>query len=124
MNRLGVHVIFIHIISDQQLSRIFPSNTFTQDHIANLNGRYTLSIPRVKFGFRQSFLCIAHSFHQFILHPFKNRVSNIIVAMSSNSYSGDSRNGGKAVVKSLFHQNMKCVCTTIEHKINISHANN
>ena len=41
--------------------------------------------------------------------------------MSSNSYSGD-RNGGKAVVKSLFHQNMKCVCTNIEHKINISQA--
>ena len=36
MNLLEVHVIFIHIISDQQLSRIFPSNTFTQDHIATL----------------------------------------------------------------------------------------
>ena len=40
MNRLEVHAIFIHIRSDQQLSRIFPSlqksNTFTQDHIATL----------------------------------------------------------------------------------------
>ena len=36
MNLLEVHVIFIHIISDQQLSRIFPSNTFTQVHIATL----------------------------------------------------------------------------------------
>ena len=36
MNLLEVHVIFIHIISDQQLNRIFPSNTFTQDHIATL----------------------------------------------------------------------------------------
>ena len=36
MNLLEVHVIFIYIISDQQLSRIFPSNTFTQDHIATL----------------------------------------------------------------------------------------
>ena len=41
MNRLEVHIIFIHIRSDQQLSRIFLSfkknNTFTQDHIATLN---------------------------------------------------------------------------------------
>ena len=35
MNLLEVHVIFIHIISDQQL-RIFPPNTSTQDHIATL----------------------------------------------------------------------------------------
>ena len=40
MNRLEVHVIFIHIRYDQQLSRIFPllqkNNTFTQDHSATL----------------------------------------------------------------------------------------
>ena len=36
MNLLEVHVIFIHNISDQQLSRILLSNTFTQDHIATL----------------------------------------------------------------------------------------
>ena len=40
MNRLEVHVIFIHIIYDQQLSRIYPllekNSTFTQDDITSL----------------------------------------------------------------------------------------
>ena len=52
MNRLEVHVIFIHIRSDQQLSRIFPSlqknNTFTQDHIVFF---FMLVISKVFFVF-------------------------------------------------------------------------
>ena len=110
MNLLEVHVIFIHIISDQQLSRIFPSNTFTQDHIATLKFK-TVDTP---FQFQgEDFVIDSHSY---VLHThftslsnthLKHNVSNIIVAMSSKSYSGDSRNGGKAVVKTLFHQNMK-----------------
>ena len=52
MNLLEVHVIFIHIKSDQQLSGIFPSlqkknfHTRSYRHFKIENDRYTLSIPR------------------------------------------------------------------------------
>ena len=102
MNLLEVHVFFIHIISDQQLSRIFPSNTFTQDHIATLKFK-TVDTP---FQFQgEDFVIDSHSY---VLHTHFTSLSNTqIIKMSSKSYSGDSRHGGKTVVKSLFHQNMK-----------------
>ena len=59
MNLLEVHVIFIHIISDQQLSRIFPSNTFTQDHITTLKFK-TVDTP---FQFQgEDFVIDSHSY--------------------------------------------------------------
>ena len=103
MNRLEVHIIFIHIGSDQQLSGIFPSfqqkNTFTQDHIATLNLKRQIH----PFNFKGEYLVIDN--HSYVLHTHftilsnthlkTEFVSNIIVAVSSNSYGGDSRNGGK-----------------------------
>ena len=70
MNLLEVHVIFIHIISDQQLSRIFPSNTFTQDHIATLKFK-TVDTP---FQFQgEDFVIDSHSY---VLHTHFTSLSN------------------------------------------------
>ena len=70
MNRLGVDVIFIHIISDQQLSRIFPFNTFTQDHIATLKFK-TADTP---FQFQGYNLLIDS--HSYVLHTHFTSLSN------------------------------------------------
>ena len=70
MNLLEVHVIFIYIIYDQQLSRIFPSNTFTQDHIATLKFK-TVDTP---FQFQgEDFVIDSHSY---VLHTHFTSLSN------------------------------------------------
>ena len=67
MNRLKLHVIFILIRSDQQLSRIFPSlqkkiSTSTQDHIATLKFK-TADTP-FQFQFKPN----PHHCHFLLLH--------------------------------------------------------
>ena len=74
MNQLQLHVIFIHIRSDQQLSRLFPSlqknSTFTQDHIATLKFK-TADTP---FQFQGENLVIDN--HSYVLHTHFSSLSN------------------------------------------------
>ena len=75
INQLELHVIFIHIRSDQQLSRIFPSlqknSNSTQDHIAPLKFK-TADTP---FQFQGENLVIDN--HSYVLHTHFTSLSNI-----------------------------------------------
>ena len=65
MNLLEVHIIF-----DQQLSRIFPSNTSTQGHIATLKFK-TVDTP---FQFQgEDYVIDSHSY---VLHTHFTSLSN------------------------------------------------
>ena len=74
MNQLQLHVIFIHIRSDRQLSRLFPlckkNSTFTQDHIATLKFK-TADTP---FQFQGENLVIDN--HSYVLHTHFTSLSN------------------------------------------------
>ena len=76
MNRLAVHVIFIHIRSDQQLSRIFPllqKKTFTQDHFVTLKFKTADTL----FQFQGEDLVIDN--HYYVLHTHFAGLSNTIL---------------------------------------------
>ena len=74
MNQLELHVILIHIRSDQQLSRLFPSlqkhSTSTQDHIATLKFK-TADTP---FQFQGENFVIDN--HSYVLHSHFTSLSN------------------------------------------------
>ena len=68
------------------------NSTSTQDHIATLKFK-TADTP---FEFQGENLVIDN--HSYVLHTHFTSLSNIIVAVLSNYYGGDSRNGGKVLV--------------------------
>ena len=74
MNRLDLHVIVIHIRSDQKLSRVFPSlqknSTSTEDHIATLKFK-TADTP---LQFQGENLVIDN--HSYVSHTHFTSLSN------------------------------------------------